>query len=298
MSFMNDLWNEGKEYSCLQNYEMIRMLGKGSVGRVILCSREGKAYAVKIGGPWKYLKREAEMLRELSLTNVPRVYEMEKSNKDNDQGCFVMDYLYGETLEDRMKLFPGGMSCKNADLIAGEILELLKELHGSGQPVVHLDLKPTNLILNQKSEISLIDFGAASHVGEEGEFLAGTIGFAAPEQFWKGSHARCSSDVYSFAMIYLYLVTGQDPSKPPFPGGDVLLQTAPLGKRKKAFLKRCLALQPEERPYDALQVMESWKNMSQNMLFRNKIPIVYEKSVWRSNWKNSEEVSTEYFDFS
>lgn len=94
--------------------------------------------------------------------------------------------------------------------IAGQLSEVLGYLHGRRMPILHLDIKPTNLLLKRNGRLVLIDFGAAlqGQPGIRPEQCCGTPGFAAPEQYQKGSYLDARTDVYGAGAVLYYLLSG------------------------------------------------------------------------------------------
>lgn len=298
MYFMNDSERDFNSFSCLQGLKSIQKLGEGRTGNVFLAEEQGKYVAVKIGGPWKYLQREAQMMQEIDHTGIPAIYSAEKAMGEEDYGCLVMEYIQGDNLERLMHLYPNGMPFLQAERIAIQLLQILKGLHTGNIPIVHRDLKPSNIMIGKAEKVYLLDFGAATHTGASEDFYAGTLGYGSPEQFWPKAEIGCSSDIYSFAKVYLAMLTGLDPSKPPFPNDLTLLHAAKISRKIRDFLKICLSIPPEGRFYAADVALEEYRKIQKDLFFNRRNTIVYEKNIWMSNWKKAEEESTDYFDFS
>jgi serine/threonine-protein kinase len=135
--------------------------------------------------------------------------------------------------------------------------EALHHVHEQG--IVHCDLKPANLLLTQRGQIKLTDFGFARRVDDASaswRALAGTVPFMAPEQVdpcWGEVDRR--TDVYGLGAVLLTLLTGT----PPYSGGrplDVLTQIvtdgdppglASLSPSLRDLCRKCLAQQADER---------------------------------------------------
>ena len=103
-----------------------------------------------------------------------------------------------------------------------QLLGLLSYLHTRNPPVIYRDLKPENIIVCPDGNLRLVDFGAAFFIQyhkPDQENLAGTIGYAAPEQLREeGQTEGCAderSDIYTFGATLYHMLTGYNPSLPP-----------------------------------------------------------------------------------
>ncbi len=127
-------------------------------------------------------------------------------------------YAIVQTLAEGQSLFDAVASgwkptIDEAKDIAAQILEILIYLHALNPPVIHRDIKPQNIIINDDGEIYLVDFGAVQdtyYTVTGGSTVVGTYGYMAPEQF--RGQAYLSTDLYGLGTTLLYLLTGTDPA--------------------------------------------------------------------------------------
>ena len=130
-----------------------------------------------------------------------------------------MEYIEGKNLEDYVRE-KGNIRQEQAVEWTLELADFLIYLHERKNPVIYGDMKPANIIVEPDGKIKLVDFGTAwLRYQEDTEKLsAGTYGYAAPEQLFAngcgGADER--SDVYGLGVTFYYMLTGDDPSKPPF----------------------------------------------------------------------------------
>lgn len=121
---------------------------------------------------------------------------------ENDEKCYIVEtFINGESLdidESYNEDFVINFAIKTA--------QILKYLYYYG--IVHCDIKPSNLLVNELSDVFLVDFGSCSFVGEEAYDGAksGTYGFAAPEQYNKKAKIDFRSDIYSLGKTMLSLL--------------------------------------------------------------------------------------------
>ncbi|HEY6409552.1 MAG TPA: serine/threonine-protein kinase, partial [Ktedonobacteraceae bacterium] len=109
--------------------------------------------------------REVEYLSQLKHDHIPRVHDY---FTDPEHWYVVMDYVEGETLEDRLIKARGGrFPMQKVFDIGIALCEVLGYLHAQRPPIVFRDVKPANIMLTQKGRIYLIDFGIARHYTQD-----------------------------------------------------------------------------------------------------------------------------------
>ncbi|MGL5259212.1 MAG: protein kinase domain-containing protein [Lachnospiraceae bacterium] len=114
----------------------------------------------------------------------------------------VMDYIEGSTLEDIIQV--RRITIKEAEEIFMKICSAIKELHKRSEPILYLDLKPSNIIINGRGQLFLIDFGSCYRKNMDNYRASGTIGYAAPEllHFTFGNNTlKEYSDYFSLGMV-------------------------------------------------------------------------------------------------
>ena len=169
-------------------YEIDRPIGAGGVGTAYLGwhLRLNKQVVLKadrrtLAAKPESLRREVDLLKSLSHTYIPQVYDFVE---ENGVVYTVMDYIAGESLDKPLKR---GERFEQPRVIrwACELLEALCYLH-SRPPygILHGDIKPANIMLRPDDRICLIDFNIALALGENGAVKAGSSrGYASPEQY-------------------------------------------------------------------------------------------------------------------
>ncbi len=171
-------------------YEIIEKIGSGGGGNVFLANhlRLGKKVVLKadkrkITTRPDLLRREVDILKNLSHSYIPQVYDF---FTDGETVYTVMDYIEGESLDKPLKR---GERFSQPQVIqwAVQLLEALCYLHSPihGDPpkgFVHSDIKPANLMRTPHNNISLIDFNIALALGEE-NVVGCSAGYASPEHY-------------------------------------------------------------------------------------------------------------------
>ena len=154
----------------------------------------------------KHLSREAKILAGLSHSNIAKVVDY---FVEDGRNYLLLEYINGQDLRQFVRqngLQPAG---KVLDW-AVQIADSLQYLHSQDPPVVHRDVSPDNLVLNNAGSVVLIDFGASNEfIGTATGTLIGKQAYMAPEQL-RGK-ATTRSDVYAFGACLFFLLTGRDP---------------------------------------------------------------------------------------
>lgn len=171
-------------------YEIIRQIGSGGGGNIYLANhlRLGKKVILKadkrkIDTKQELLRREVDVLKNLSHPNIPQVYDF---FIENNTVYTVMEYIEGESLDKPLKR---GEKFSQAQVIkwAKQLLKALSYLHSPihGDPphgFVHSDIKPANIMRTPFNDICLIDFNIALALGED-NVIGRSAGYSSPEHY-------------------------------------------------------------------------------------------------------------------
>ncbi len=152
-------------------------------------------------------EREAKTIAMLEHPAIVPVYDF---GEEDGQPYFVMRYMTGGSLSDRMKLGP--TSVQEAARLFTHLAPALDEAHVKG--IVHRDLKPGNILYDQYNDPYVSDFGIAklseSQVNVTGSAIVGTPAYMSPEQA-RGEAIDGRSDIYGLGVILFEMFTGQQP---------------------------------------------------------------------------------------
>ena len=172
----------------------------------------------------KFLK-EARLIASFDHSNIIRIHDV---FEENGTAYYVMEYLEGESLSTLVARC-GAIDEQVALRYTRQVADALAEVHAGN--LLHLDVKPANIMLNKKGEAVLIDFGISKHydsVGSQTSSAAVGIseGYAPLEQYEAGalSSFTPATDVYSLGATLYFLLTGQRPPK----AGDVMNDGLPV----------------------------------------------------------------------
>ncbi len=214
-----------------------------STSRVTVGTGSQRALVEKFRG--KFI-REAQMMAGLDHPNVVRVTDV---FEENETAYYVMENLPGGSLTDKVRK-EGPLSEHLAEKFIRQVAEGLSYIHS--QNIVHLDVKPSNILLNAKGNAVLIDFGISKHYDEAGEQTSSTPvgiskGYAPLEQGRDGdiSQFKPSTDIYALGATLYYLVTGSVPPEASIVNEDGL--NRPKGVSDKIWNVIVQAMQPRRK---------------------------------------------------
>ena len=193
-------------------YEPRRFLGSGAYGEVWVAfdQNTGRRVAIKFylhrgGVDWNLLSREVEKLVFLSADRY--VVQLLDVGWDADPPYYVMEYIENGSLEDRLH--------DHGPLTVTDAVELFREVaiglsHAHSKGVLHCDLKPANVLLDQDDKPRLADFGQ-SRLSHEQSPALGTLFYMAPEQADLDSVPDARWDVYALGALLYCMLTGEAP---------------------------------------------------------------------------------------
>ena len=172
------------------------------------------AYSGSMGSQYNYgLDKFLQEARTLAqFEGHPNIVSVRDFFKANGTAYFVMSYVEGITLKDHLANTGGKLPIDQARGIIMPVLDALKEVHKVN--VLHRDISPDNIFINQKGQVILIDFGAARQaIGEKGRSLSIILkpGYAPEEQYRSKGVQGPWTDIYAVGATLFHLVTGQQP---------------------------------------------------------------------------------------
>jgi serine/threonine protein kinase len=278
-------------------YQIKRFLGAGAYGEVwvALDRNTGRKVAIKFylhrrGLDWSLLSREVEKLRFLSADRY--VVQLLDVGWEAEPPYYVMEYVEEGSLDDRLK--------RLGTLPAADAVELFEEIavglaHAHGKGVVHCDLKPANVLIDQDGMPRLADFGQ-SRLSHEQKPALGTLFFMAPEQADLEAVPDVRWDVYALGAILYTLLVGSPPHRNDITVGKIdaasglelrlaeyrhSIRSAPLpSEHRRApgvdralaeIVERCLAVNPDDRFANVQEVLDALAARKRN---RTRLPLM------------------------
>ena len=172
----------------------------------------------------KFLK-EARLIASFDHSNIIRIHDV---FEENGTAYYVMEYLEGESLGALVSR-QGALDEQLAVRYIRQIASALAEVHAAN--LLHLDVKPANIMLKKKGDAVLIDFGISKHYDDSGSQTSSapvgiSEGYAPLEQYESGALYDFSpaTDIYSLGATLYFLLTGHRPPK----AGDVMNDGLPV----------------------------------------------------------------------
>ncbi|SEL86127.1 Protein kinase domain-containing protein [Butyrivibrio sp. ob235] len=194
-----------------------------------------------------YNKSIYAYLMDHPISNMPRVIKMYESSN-----CLVVieEYIKGKTVEAILE--SGLISEKKAVHITGEVCRILDDLHNLSTPIIHRDVKPSNIIIDDNENVYLLDMNVAKWFdpdkADDTRYM-GTQYYAAPEQVGYGlSASSAKSDIYAVGMLLNVMITGKFPKEEKAAGAVWNV------------IERCISLDAENR-YTAKELIAELKKL-------------------------------------
>jgi TolB-like protein/Flp pilus assembly protein TadD len=267
------------------HYQLRERLGSGAMGEVWLAedTRLHRLVALKMlarkdagdAEAQARLLREARVASSLSHPNVAVVYDVGEADHGGGPACYVaMEYVKGRTLSQLLEA--GRMEAAAILPIARQVAEALADAHAHG--VVHRDVKPGNVMVNERGLVKVLDFGlarfappahedSATWSGRHGALegaIVGTLAYMSPEQA-RGHAVDARSDIFSLGVLTYELLAGRRPfegknaielveailTKSPTPPSA----EGPLAAGLFQIVARMLEKDPSRRPVDMGEIL-------------------------------------------
>lgn len=225
-------------------------------------------------------ERESYIVARLNHANV--IHVIDRGITVDDMPYFVMEYIEGTDL---------GTACKTKSLSHNDkidiVVQLLKALsYAHKNNVIHRDIKPDNILIDDEGHVKVLDFGIAQFYDEHNKVeertstgtVMGTYSYMSPEQRESADNVTAQSDLYSVGVVMYNLFTGKLPSGV-FPEPHSLNSelSVPISK----LIMRCLNADPRERPVSAEQLKTELLAASQGAHLDEAIKVRAEQGITR-----------------
>ncbi len=203
-----------------ERYEIVKTIGEGGMANVYLAQDTilDRKVAIKVlrgdlSNDEKFIRRfqrEALSVSNLSHPNIVEVYDV---GEEDGSHYIVMEYIDGKTLKQLLK--------KRESLTLTEVLDIMTQLtdgiaHAHESYIIHRDIKPQNIMIEDDGRIKITDFGIAMALNAtqltQTNSVMGSVHYLAPEQA-SGKSSTIKSDIYGMGILMYELITGNVPFK-------------------------------------------------------------------------------------
>ncbi len=259
------------------HYKILEKLGGGGMGVVYKAedTKLDRIVALKFLPPHLLANKESEQrfiseAKAASSFDHPNICTIHDINKTEDgQFYIVMGYYKGETL--KKKLESGPLQIDIAINYAVQIATGLARAHEAG--IIHRDIKPANIMITDRDEVKILDFGLAKTSGEPGitklGSTAGTVSYMSPEQT-KGEKVDHRTDIWSLGVVLYQMISGSLPFKGDYDQAIIysilnedpaLLNSLPV--ELENILRKSLQKNPEDRYNNLNKMLDDLKKLIQ-----------------------------------
>ena len=255
-------------------YKIIAKIGKGGMSTVWLAlnTKANKQWAVKeirqtekngAAIVQQNLMTEIGILKKLEHENLPQIIDIFEKNGTY---LIIMDYVQGRTLKAIVDE-RGPQPQDDVVNWAIQLCSVLDYLHTREPAIIYRDLKPGNIMLRPDGRIILIDFGTAREYKDdqaEDTTYLGTKGYAAPEQYGGDGQTDARTDIYNLGATIYHLVTGKNPTKPPYEIRPIREWDPSLSTGLESIILKCVANNPADRYQNARELqfaLEHYKEL-------------------------------------
>lgn len=246
-------------------YKILRVVGKGGMSVVYQAVNEkaNKIWAIKEvrkDGTQNFevvkqnLVAETDMLKRFNHPNLPSIIDVIDTE---DSFLIVMDYIEGNSLSKALET-SGAQSQEDVIEWSKQLCDVLGYLHSRKPPIIYRDMKPANVMLKPDGNVSLIDFGTAREFKSssvEDTTCLGTQGYAAPEQYGGHGQTDARTDIYCLGATMYHLVTGHNPSTPPYEMYPIRQWNPMLSSGLEEIIIKCTQRNPNDRYQNCAELL-------------------------------------------
>lgn len=268
-------------------YVLVRRIWRGGMAEVWEARHIHLGHRVAVKFLLPEFARNQE-LQERFLNESKRQAQLEHPNivptldffEVDGRSFLVVQYVEGQDLETRLEKGNAPLSLDEIHGISGDVLSALDYMHTLG--LLHLDVKPANMLLAQNDRTLLMNLGIAKALHEQRKVALGTADYMSPEQIVCPGKVDGRSDIYSFGCVLYAMLTGRPPfgsdSDTAFHVQECHVHKAPpplvyanpaVPKAIEAVALRCLEKKPEHR----YQTCEAVMAALHGVLSHNAAPV-------------------------
>ncbi|MCX6998276.1 MAG: serine/threonine-protein kinase, partial [Kiritimatiellaeota bacterium] len=290
----------------LAGYEILGKLGEGGMA-VVWKARQlslDRLVAIKTLAPqWLQdpdalarFRQEAQAAARLKHNGIVQVFD---AGETKDAVYYIMEYVHGYTLVDRIDRKGPLDEATALQVVLGVAMAL--EYAWDATRIIHCDIKPDNLMIDQDGTVKVADLGLARALGQklgvsDRDFIVGTPNYISPEQARGEQNLDCRTDIYALGATLYHMVTGR------LPFGDTP-GTAPLERQQSDFLLDPLDLNPQlsaplatliekmmvkdchQRTTNWAEVLSDIQEVQDGFLPTGELPVQGLSTIMRGEWR-------------
>lgn len=275
-------------------YKVIEELGRGGMGVVYKAedTRLKRTAALKFLPPEFALDsearerfvREAQAAAALDHPHICTIYEI---SEVEGQTFISMAYIKGQSLKEKIASDP--LELEEAINVAIQVTEGLQEAHEKG--IVHRNIKPANIMLTEKGQVKITDFGLAKLSWgadlTKTATIMGTVAYMSPEQA-KGEKVDHRTDIWSFGAMLYEMLTGKLPFRSDKDQATIyaILHEEPqsttelrkdIPENLDKIIEKCLKKSPQKRYKDVEAILNDLKSVSMSIEAPSPSKVISEK---------------------
>ena len=275
-------------------YKVIEELGRGGMGVVykVEDTRLKRTVALKFLPPEfardsearERFVREAQAAAALDHPHICTIYEI---SEVDGQTFISMAYIKGQSLKEKIASDP--LELEKAINVAIQVTEGLQEAHEKG--IVHRDIKPANIMLTEKGQVKIMDFGLAKLSWgvdlTKTATIMGTVAYMSPEQA-KGEKVDHRTDIWSFGAMLYEMLTGKLPFRSDKDQATIyaILHEEPqsttelrkdIPENLDKIIEKCLKKSPQKRYKDVEAILNDLKSVAMSIEAPSPSKVISEK---------------------
>jgi serine/threonine protein kinase len=274
-----DIYQPGDE---VDKYKIIEPLGHGGMGQVYLAERNDRQFEQKVAikcfsadevkeNFFENFRNEQQFLANLNHPAIAHI--LDGGVTDEGIHYIIMEYVDGLPIDEYLKSKP--LSNYEKIQLFLRICEAINYAHN--RLILHLDIKPSNILVTEDGQVKLLDFGIAQKIGTklQKNFYKATPFYAAPEQI-ESKEITTATDIFQLGVLLHIILSGKNPLNPrednPY---DREIRVSDLtDKELLSVIKVCLSESSENRYVSVSALIQDVKN------YLNKVPVSVHSKTW------------------
>ncbi|WKV13542.1 protein kinase domain-containing protein [Marivirga harenae] len=274
-----DIYQAGDK---IDKYKIIEPIGRGGMGQVFLAERNDRQFEQKVAikcfsadevkdNFFENFRNEQQFLANLNHAAIAHI--LDGGVTDEGIHYIIMEYVDGLPVNEYLK---------SSSLNTGERLQLFIKIcdainYAHNRLILHLDIKPSNILINEEGHVKLLDFGIAQKIGNrlQKQVQKATPFYAAPEQLKLGD-ITIATDIFQLGILLHIIISAENPLKPsednPYDRKVKLSQS--IDQELLAIINVCLSESSECRYVSVSALIEDVKN------YLNKFPVKVYSKKW------------------